>query len=121
MIYVASPYTSPLKDSLKLSMERSRYQKVLAFITKIAVNQGPAVFSPIAYYHPIAVAAKLPTHAGYWNAINMQYLRKADLVYCLMLPGWKDSQGVKIELNTAKILGIPVIYFDDEFKQVELQ
>jgi hypothetical protein len=88
-----------------------------------AQNNAPyTLFSPIVYYHPMAKAAGLPGHAAFWHQHCMSYLRHASALFVLMIPGWKDSKGVTTEIQEAKLMGIPIAYFDAEtFEQKELQ
>jgi hypothetical protein len=112
MIYLASPYSSPLPE-----LVQDRYQRAVAF-TMSMIAQGVPCFSPIAYCHPFALAAKMPTDAQFWLQFNMQFLRKAEAVFVLRLPGWDQSKGVQIELKMAKALHIPIIHFDQSGQQL---
>lgn len=87
--------------------------------TGLLLQKGLPLFSPIAYVHPFATAYNLPGDADTWLAFNMPFLRRADAVFCLQLDGWQDSKGVKIELNLAKALFIPVLHYDKDFNPVE--
>lgn len=120
MIYIGSPYTSPLQGELKLAAERQRYSKVLEFVTFIVQTGGPAAFSPIAYYHPIAIAKKLPTDANFWMKINLDYLRRSEAMFVLRIGGWETSKGLAVEMNVAEMLGIPVIHYNDKFEEVRI-
>lgn len=113
MIYLASPYSSPLP-----TVQEDRYKLAVAF-TLECLREGVNVFSPIAYFHSFAQVGGLPTDAGYWHNTNMSYLRKADAVFCLRLAGWEQSKGVTVELNTARILNIPVVHYGPDFKVVQ--
>lgn len=113
MIYLASPYTTPIASVLE--------QRVTAAIqfTALCIQQGLPVFSPIMYFHPLAIHFNLPTDSGYWHNINMQFLRRADAVFALRLMGWEQSKGMKIELNVAKVAGIPVVHYGPDFKVIQ--
>lgn len=113
MIYLASPYSSPLP----LVVEE-RYGKTLAFTLQL-MAQGYAIFSPIAYVHPFAKAGKMPTDAAFWQQFNMQFLRKSEAMFVLRLPGWDQSKGVQVEMRTAKLLHIPIVHFDQNGVQMQ--
>lgn len=105
MIYVASPYSSPLPE-----LEAQRFDQVRHFVHSL-LNQGYVPFSPILYCRPIAITMRLPQDAQYWLRFNMQFLRKAEGVFVLRLPGWDQSKGVQVELKQARILSIPVVHW----------
>lgn len=113
MIYIASPYSTPIPTVLE-----ERVKAVRQF-TAACIAQGLPAFSPIAYFHPFATAMNMPTDAGFWNAVNMQFLRKADAVFLLCLMGWENSKGVKVELNVAKLVGIPIVKYGPDFKVLQ--
>ena len=75
MIYVASPYSTPIRTVLE-----ERVRRVTAFTAKLIAEGAPA-FSPIVYFHPMAQVLALPTDAQYWHYINMAFMRKADAVF----------------------------------------
>ena len=113
MIYIASPYTSPL-----FSVIEDRVAAVTSFTANL-IAQGVPAFSPIVYFHPIATALGLKTDAEFWHRTNMAFLRHADAVFVLQLPGWENSQGVKTEIAAAKIACIPIVHFGPDGKQLQ--
>lgn len=110
MIYIASPYSTPIASVLE-----ERVHKVTQF-TGLMIQQGYPVFSPIAYFHAYAKAFNLPTDAGFWHQINMQFLRKSECLWVLRLVGWEQSKGLTIERKIAKSLAMPIIHFDANFQ-----
>lgn len=120
MIYLASPYSSKLVGAAKLQQETLRYQEALKFTLYITA-QGVPIFSPIAYYHPMAKALKAPTDEEFWHNLNMPFLRRAEAVFVLHLPGWDQSKGVQIESRLAKQLAIPIVHYNTEFQPIEGQ
>ncbi len=111
MIYVASPYSSGGSPEQRAAAHEERYREAKRFVTYVIVEHGPAPFSPIVYCHPLAVESNLPGDAEYWYKFNMQFLRKSEAVFVLMLDGWEKSKGVKAELDMAQRLRIPVYYY----------
>jgi hypothetical protein len=109
VIYVASPYSSPIVGAPLL-----RFQKVRRFTIHL-INQGQVPFSPIVYCHEMCAAGGIRTDAGTWFEFNSNMLRIAEAMFVYCLPGWQDSKGVRIELQQPKAVRIPVAYFDEEF------
>lgn len=118
MIYLASPYTSDLKGQLKLSLQQERANQALAF-TAMMMQQGFVLFSPVVYGHSIASVAGLPTDAEFWWQFNIDYLRHAEAIFVLRLPGWDQSKGVQAEIRQAKLMGLGRQDFGPDFKQVQ--
>lgn len=102
MIYVASPYSHPDE-----ALRAHRFYCVQAYCVEL-MKQGQHPFSPIMYWHEVAVKCDLPLDAGFWPKYNLGMLRIAEAVDVLMLPGWQESKGVMMEINTAEHLFIPV-------------
>ena len=98
MIYIASPYSSP--DS---AVREQRYIWTLSF-THWMTAQGTHCFSPIVYYHEMAVVHDLPTDAEFWYRFNVKWQRMADEFVVLTLPGWTISEGMRREYLLAKTL-----------------
>lgn len=109
MIYIASPYSSPIAGAHQL-----RFEKVRGFTIHM-LSQGFVAFSPIVYAHEMAEMSQLPTTAQYWMRFNNDILRHAEGVFVYMLPGWKESKGVTIETNLARALGIPVSFWQEDY------
>ena len=112
MIYLASPYSSPIKD-----LEHQRFQRAEAFVAHCFRN-GVWVFSPIVYAHMMAKKHSLPTDAAPWIAFNTQMLRIAEAVFVLHLPRWEESKGVALELKMASMLQIPIAHWDADFNPI---
>lgn len=113
MLYVASPYSSPI-----VGIEEQRYQRVRAF-TERMIAQGFVAFSPILYCHPIAKRIGHKTDAATWMSFNMSILRRCEAMYVLCLPGWKESKGLEVELKVAGMLHMPVAHYDEMFRLVD--
>lgn len=105
MIYLASPYND--SDS---NVRQRRFEQVAAFAAKM-VQSGYPVLSPICHWHPIAEAHDLPKDYEFWLKVNMALLSKCDQIWVLMLDGWRESRGVKAEVNYAFEHKIRISYF----------
>ena len=113
MIYIASPYSSPIK-----SEREDRAYQVGAFAAH-CVKRGHVVYCPIAAWHHLAVEHKLPGDACFWERLNRRILRHCFEMWVLKLDGYDDSEGVNAEIIFAKALGITLRYFDgDNFAEV---
>ena len=99
MIYLASPYTHSNKD-----IELERYADVSLVCARFA-RLGEHVYSPIATWHPIALAHKMPTDSGYYRSMNEAMIRVCDQFFVLMLDGWFRSKGVQAEIDYAESIG----------------
>jgi hypothetical protein len=102
MIYVASPYSDP-----DVSVQRDRYLETSYVVAQLMI-QRLAVFSPIVHCHEIALRYNLPGDAKYWQEYNTSFLRRANALYIVCLPGWKHSKGVRQEVTLAQELNIPM-------------
>jgi len=74
------------------------------------MGQGLVVFSPIAHTHPIAVACLLPRDWQYWEKFDREFIAASDKVVVAKMHGWKESRGVRAEIEIASGLGKPVEY-----------
>lgn len=57
----------------------------------------------------MALAYALPTDAEFWKDYNLTVLSAAAGVYVLMMDGWKESRGVKMELIWAIEQDKPIV------------
>lgn len=102
IIYLASPYTS--RD---FNIRQMRYEQVKEK-TALLLKQGFNVFSPIVYTHPMATEYAFNDTSEYWLTIVLPYLKRCDQMWIYMMPGWQDSHGIAVEVETAEANNIPV-------------
>lgn len=105
MIYLASPYSHP-DPAVRERRFRGACRAAAALL-----RSGRAVFSPIAYSHPL-VAHGLPTDWSFWEWQDREHLARCDEVMVLMLDGWEESVGVREEIRIAREMGKPVRFLD---------
>jgi hypothetical protein len=105
-IYLASPYSH--SDS---AITEARNLSVCKVAGKI-MNQGHIVYSPIAHSHSIATVCNLPTDWSFWKHVDEEFIKWADEVWILTLPGWNKSTGIEAEVLIADKLGKEVKYLD---------
>lgn len=104
-IFLASPYSDR-----RAEVRNERYLgavKASAYL----VRAGMAVYSPIAFWHPIAEIHSMPGDAAYWLEQNRAFIEKCDRLYLLMLDGWEKSVGVCLEVAMARALDKQIIQF----------
>ncbi len=113
MIYIASPYSSPIEQV----REDNAYQAG-AFAAH-CFNRGHVVYSPIASWHWVAMEHKLKTDFDSFRRLNYSILRHCTEFWILQLDGWDTSTGVTEESIMANSLYIPRRHFDgDNFQEV---
>lgn len=97
--FLSSPYSNNPEEN---------YNAVLKYV-KLPFTRGH-IFSPILHWHP---SAKLQNVAGtfdFWLAYDFNVLRRCDELMVLTIPGWKESIGVRAEIQLANQLGLPINY-----------
>lgn len=113
MIFVSSPYSTPDRE-----IRKTRYLLARDFVHHIMQTMQCIAFSPIVYGHSFSENYQVPTDAQWWLAFNMNMLRRSESMFELKLNGWKESKGMQIERNIARMLNIPVVEFDHEFRNL---
>ena len=112
MIYLASPYTHDDR-----AVEQQRYEAARA-ATAHLLNQGRLVISPIVHSHPVAEAHNLPDDFRFWRRQSIDLLERCDELWVLMLGGWRESEGVRAEIEHACNLDMPVHHMRPSLKYV---
>lgn len=105
MIYLASPYTH-----LDPTVRQSRFEAVCQ-ATAALIRRGEIVYSPIVHGHPLCQYG-LPGDWAFWQEYDLAFLKKCDRLFVLTLEGWKESVGVRAEIEAAQKLEKPVTYLD---------
>jgi hypothetical protein len=104
LIYLACPYSSDTPI-----VEDARYELVTKVAGALIVETACEVFSPVTHAHHISRAAAryaieraedpwVPTY-DFWLTFDYHMLDIADWLYVLKLEGWKDSKGIKLEVD----------------------
>lgn len=105
MIYLASPYSHP-----DAANREQRFRAVCQAAARL-MRSGRHVFSPIAHSHGIAEHG-VPTDWSYWEAFDSHMMAACDELVVLMLPGWRESEGVQAEIDLALELDLPIRYLE---------
>lgn len=99
LVYLATPYTHPNPDIRELRFIAA--ERCAAALMK----RGYHIFSPIVHCHGLAKKYSMPTDYLFWLTYNTAFLRAAEAVFVLKMPGWEESKGVVKELELVKELG----------------
>lgn len=105
-IYLASPYSSPIPG-----VAEARFNEAMAVVAGLQAG-GHMVYSPILHSHPVAMKHDLPTDFNYWQHLNRVFIAKLDEVWVIDIPGWRESVGVRGEIEYAQQIGKPVWILD---------
>ena len=115
VIYLASPYSSASQ-----AMMESRYLMALA-ATITLMKHKDVVYSPIVHSRPVALSGELSHDWDFWQHFDLEMLSRCDMLYVLCIPGWQLSVGVQAEIEAARKMGKPVMYFYNEGEVWSLQ
>lgn len=106
MIYLASPYTSADPKIVE-----QRVEQVMLACASLH-RQSIVVFSPIVHWHFIAKKFGLPTDFRPWLIQNHGVIDHVRALGILRLEGWRESKGVKDEVDYASTRRMPIEAYD---------
>lgn len=114
-IYLASPYSG------NTFSQHVRYEYTKYAVYKM-IDSRLAVYSPIVSNHDLAISYDLPKDAIFWELVNSLFIQQCSEVWVLMLDGWEQSEGIRLERNYAEAINKPVrfCYFDAEYNLLVL-
>lgn len=104
--YLAAPYTHNNKG-----VESLRHRLITRAAATLT-SQKEMIYSPITHCHPMAKTVNLPTDYLYWRSLNHAFIKISKEFIILTLPNWKDSKGIKDDLEYAVSCEIPYKYID---------
>lgn len=117
LIYLASPYS------------KYPYGREAAYLEACkeaarCMQSGVAVFCPIAHSHSIEKEGLDGNimDGDWWLIQDFAVLKKCDELWVYQMPGWKDSYGVRKEIEFALKNNIPikwVEYYDEQTRTAE--
>ena len=113
LVYVASVYS---QGNANKELREKRFQFVkdwvgLHFMTYIK-GYDKVLYSPIIHNHLIAEDHDLPATWDFWRGVDTVILRHCSALIVLKMDGWEKSVGITCEIDTAKMLNIPIQYID---------
>lgn len=107
--YLATPYTKFARGQEAAFCEAAE-------ATAKLMAAGLVVYSPIAHSHPVATYGGLASvdalDGAFWLRQNKPMMEKMDGLIVLKLPGWRESEGVQIEIDFFRRNKKPVIFAD---------
>lgn len=106
MVYVASPFSSNSKD-----VEEERYFAIVEICARL-FEKGFNVVSPMVHCYPMFSHGNMPGDFGFWKRYDYALLSRCSGLWVVTLDGWRESVGVRGELEFATKRGIPVKYVD---------
>lgn len=117
-IYLAAPYRGT-KEEIENRM------KIVASVFQMIRNKGYFVSSPILHHYTFDSLSEA-NNGEYWLSYSRQLLTSIALnknvvceLWILPLSGWKDSSGVKEEIETAEEYSVPIKILNIDFSLEE--
>lgn len=112
--YVATPYSKYPEGIETAFIEAAK-------ATATLLKSGIAVYSPIAHTHPIAMHGQMDAYDhDIWMPLDAHMMDAAGAMIVVMMPGWRESKGIGIEIDTFKKAGKPIRFFQwPEMKEVD--
>ena len=104
--YLATPYS-------KYPAGQCAAFEDAASVTGELLRRGYTVFSPITHGHPASVQASLDaSDHDFWLDLDMRMIDRLDALCVPLMPGWRESLGVSMEISYAKTTGKPVFWLN---------
>jgi nucleoside 2-deoxyribosyltransferase len=102
--YIATPYSRWPKGIEDAFIEAAKASAEL-------MKRGMHVYSPICHSHPIAMHGKMDALSHeVWMNLDFAMIDACDGVFVVMMPGWDESTGIRMEIEYALKTGKPVTY-----------
>ena len=105
IVYLACPYTHPSADVRIGRFEAS------AHAAADLIHRGMFVYSPITMTHPIDVVMADEGEtmgSDYWCDFDEAFMSVCSEMVILTIPGWRDSSGIKREIEFFRAAGKPI-------------
>ena len=103
-IFVAGPFNADSED-----IKNKRVQSIAEYCVKL-FNNGDSPISALLMGLSFAKYGNLTTDTDTWKVFSETMLKGCDEVHVLKIEGWQKSSGVKIEIEKAIRLNIPIKY-----------
>lgn len=96
--YILSPYTS--KCEVEMNLRAHMTACGIAQLMEKPEFKEYIFFSPVVHYHQVAMRSLvLPRDVDFWWNINLTFMQQATHAVVFEMPGWKESKGIKKELD----------------------
>ena len=99
LIYLAAPFSHPDPE-----VSRRRIEEVNRYAAQL-LSRGALAFSPLSHGAQLD-SPDIPDSV--WYELGLRIMESCDELWLLALDGWEDSEGVRMELERAWQLDIPV-------------
>ena len=106
LTYLAAPYRHPEKSVRDARLEA--VSRVASELTDI----DRRVFCPLTYAASLLENGFNRRDDEWWYGYDLGWLAHCAELVVLTLPGWKESEGVRLEMETAESWRIPISYLD---------
>ena len=110
LTYLAAPYRHPSETIQDARLEV--VSRVAASLTDI----DRRVFCPLTYAQALLDHGFDDKDDQWWYEYGVDWLPHCDELVILMLPGWAESEGVRIKIEAAKELGIRISYLETPYR-----
>lgn len=112
LIYLATPY-SLYPDGLEAAFVDA------AKLAARLLNAGVRVYSPIVHGHPLSVHGGIdPLDHSIWLPFNESMMSVADALVVATMPSWRESKGIKYEIDYFELEGKPIFYLDPDTMEI---
>lgn len=106
LIYIATVYTRWHDGPDDAFVEACR-------VTADLLKQGVRAVSPIAHSHPIAIHGGIDeTDHDFWMRADRPLMEACSALLVVMMPGWRESRGIKEEIDQFTRAGKPVEFLE---------
>lgn len=106
-IYLACPYSSTARK-----IREYRYN-MACLAAGLLIEHHNLVFSPISHSHGIyELSENLEMGYEHWRLQDEAFIDWAECIVVLKLKGWKDSKGIKAEIEYAQSQYKPIYYIE---------
>ena len=109
LIYLAAPFSHPDPE-----VSRGRLKEVNGYAAHL-LSRGILAFSPLSHGAQLD-SPDIPDSV--WYELGLRIMRGCDELWLLALDGWEDSEGVRMELERAWELDIPVYVVNPDTREV---
>lgn len=105
LLYLGCPY------SHSDPVVRNDRAELASMYAALLMQQGHAVYSPITHGHAVAshLAPAVASDHEFWMKQCLPILEISDVLVVLPLPGWRESRGLKQEMEFCRAVNRPMI------------
>lgn len=109
LIYLAAPFSHPDPE-----VSRHRLEEVNKYAVHL-LSHGTLAFSPLSHGAQLD-SPDIPSSV--WYELGLRIMEGCDQLWLLALDGWDGSEGVRMELERAWQLDIPVLVVNPDTYEV---